>query len=33
MEFVGAKYGRGGAIVTPDELVLTFGVLRLCQFW
>ena len=29
----GQNKGRGGAMFTPNELVYTFGVLRLCQFW
>ena len=30
---MGQNKGRGGTILTPNELVLPFGGLRLCQFW
>ena len=33
-EFVGQNRGRGGAILTSNELGLPFlGFVRLCQFW
>ena len=30
MGILGGNKGRGGAILTPNELVLTFGGLHLC---